>query len=42
MKRYSLLFKLLVEPGDEVLVPRPSYPLFELPDIARRRDHASV
>jgi alanine-synthesizing transaminase len=27
---YSLLFKLLVEPGDEVLVPRPSYPLFEL------------
>src|SRR5262245_503222 len=27
---YSLLFKLLIEPGDEVLVPRPSYPLFEL------------
>src|SRR5262245_46537621 len=27
---YSLLFKLLVEAGDEVLVPRPSYPLFEL------------
>jgi alanine-synthesizing transaminase len=26
---YSLLFKLLVDPGDEVLVPRPSYPLFE-------------
>ena len=26
---YSLLFKLLGEPGDEVLVPRPSYPLFE-------------
>jgi alanine-synthesizing transaminase len=26
---YSLLFKLLCEPGDEVLVPRPSYPLFE-------------
>ena len=27
---YSLLFKLLMVPGDEVLVPRPSYPLFEL------------
>jgi aspartate/methionine/tyrosine aminotransferase len=27
---YSLLFKLLARPGDEVLVPRPSYPLFEL------------
>jgi aspartate/methionine/tyrosine aminotransferase len=26
---YSLLFKLLCDPGDEVLVPRPSYPLFE-------------
>ena len=26
---YSLLFKVLCEPGDEVLVPRPSYPLFE-------------
>jgi len=26
---YSLLFKLLCNPSDEVLVPRPSYPLFE-------------
>ena len=26
---YSWLFKLLCDPGDEVLVPRPSYPLFE-------------
>ncbi len=26
---YSLLFKLLCDPGDRVLVPRPSYPLFE-------------
>ncbi len=26
---YSHLFKLLCDPGDEVLVPRPSYPLFE-------------
>ena len=27
---YSLLFKLLCDPGDAVLVPRPSYPLFDL------------
>ena len=26
---YGWLFKLLCEPGDEILVPRPSYPLFE-------------
>lgn len=26
---YSLLFKLLCDPGDVVLVPQPSYPLFE-------------
>lgn len=26
---YSFLFRLLCEPGDEVLVPEPSYPLFE-------------
>lgn len=26
---YSVLFKLLCNPGDEVLIPQPSYPLFE-------------
>lgn len=26
---YSWLFKLLCDPGDEVLAPRPSYPLFD-------------
>ncbi|CAN5450255.1 pyridoxal phosphate-dependent aminotransferase [soil metagenome] len=26
---YSFLFKLLCDPGDELLAPRPSYPLFE-------------
>lgn len=26
---YSFLFKLLCDPGDEILVPRPSYPLHE-------------
>jgi alanine-synthesizing transaminase len=26
---YSMLFKLLADGGDQVLVPRPSYPLFE-------------
>jgi alanine-synthesizing transaminase len=26
---YAFAFKLLADPGDEVLVPRPSYPLFE-------------
>ena len=26
---YGFLFKLLADPGDEFLVPRPSYPLFE-------------
>jgi len=27
---YSILFKLLCDPGDEVLIPEPSYPLFEV------------
>jgi alanine-synthesizing transaminase len=27
---YSFIFRLLCEPGDEVLVAQPSYPLFEL------------
>lgn len=27
---YSLLFKLLCDAGDEVLIPQPSYPLFDL------------
>jgi aspartate/methionine/tyrosine aminotransferase len=26
---YAYLFKLLADPGDHILVPRPSYPLFE-------------
>lgn len=26
---YTLLFKLLADAGDEILIPRPSYPLFE-------------
>ncbi len=26
---YAFLFKLLCNPGDEILVPRPSYPLFD-------------
>jgi alanine-synthesizing transaminase len=27
---YAFLFKVLCDPGDEVLVPAPSYPLFEI------------
>ena len=33
---YSFLFRLLCDPGDEVLIARPSYPLFDL--IARLDD----
>ncbi|MBZ5557679.1 MAG: pyridoxal phosphate-dependent aminotransferase [Acidobacteriia bacterium] len=36
---YSMLFKLLADAGDEVLVPRPSYPLF---DHLTRLDLASA
>jgi aspartate/methionine/tyrosine aminotransferase len=36
---YGLLFKLLCDPGDAVLVPRPSYPLFEM--LARLEGIAS-
>jgi alanine-synthesizing transaminase len=27
---YSFLFKLLCDPGDEILIPQPSYPLFDM------------
>jgi aspartate/methionine/tyrosine aminotransferase len=33
---YSFLFRLLCEPGDQVLVPAPSYPLFDF--LARLND----
>ncbi len=33
---YSFLFRLLCDPGDEVLIARPSYPLFDL--LARLDD----
>lgn len=33
---YSFVFRLLANPGDEILVPRPSYPLFDF--LARLND----
>lgn len=36
---YSYLFRLLADPGDRVLVPRPSYPLF---DYLARLDNVEV
>ncbi|MEW6259861.1 MAG: pyridoxal phosphate-dependent aminotransferase [Thermodesulfobacteriota bacterium] len=36
---YSFLFKLLCDPGDQVLVPKPSYPLF---DVLARLDDVSL
>lgn len=35
---YSFLFKLLTDPGDALLVPQPSYPLFE---FLARGEHVS-
>lgn len=40
---YAFLFKLLCDPGDEVLVPRPGYPLFDFLaglESARTRSYA--
>jgi len=37
---YSLLFKLLCNSGDEVLIPQPSYPLFDL--LSRLEDVNAV
>jgi len=37
---YSFLFKLLADPGDEILIPRPSYPLFDF--LARLNDVRTV
>jgi len=36
---YSFLFRLLCDPGDEVLVARPSYPLF---DFIAKLDHVTL
>ena len=39
---YGYLFKLLCDPGDEVLVPQPSYPLFDFLAVAEAIELASV
>ena len=39
---YAYLFKLLSNPGDQVLVPRPSYPLFEFLACMENRGGAAV
>jgi aspartate/methionine/tyrosine aminotransferase len=43
---YALLFKLLCDAGDAVLVPHPSYPLFEhltqLESVTRFRTRSSI
>ena len=39
---YALLFKLLCDAGDSVLVPRPSYPLFEHLTVLESVDCAAV
>ena len=39
---YSWLFKLLCDPGDEVLVPRPSYPLFDYLAALESRERAAL
>ncbi|HTY38982.1 MAG TPA: pyridoxal phosphate-dependent aminotransferase [Bacteroidota bacterium] len=40
---YSLIFKLLCDPGDNILVPSPAYPLFDylaqINDVATRSYH---
>src|SRR5437588_986541 len=36
---YSYIFRLLADPGDSVLIPRPSYPLF---DFLARLDHVDL
>ena len=39
---YGFLFKLLCDPGDDVLVPVPSYPAVRAPVAARCRDRPPV
>jgi alanine-synthesizing transaminase len=39
---YSYLFKLLCDPGDMILAPQPSYPLFDFLAVAEAVDLASA